>query len=240
VRFQTGLGTTLESAVLALDGEPLVNQARLEAFRTSTTKLEPYAVQPELAKDLEAFVDAARRKYPTVFKANARPVLLASRVHDWADGLREFDMMLRDWGLGDGDKPIPVVLAGSAGQTGGRFLDETYERSAETQARSVSLTEFTPAEAVVAYQWVLLYPWDKAAADPRKQRAYVPRTTQAQVEWDGKMLDSLSPYLPSRVDHDLYVAACSNKSLFTDDDDEAVLARFMESKGSRAAGARGG
>jgi hypothetical protein len=138
----------------------------LVAFRRRTDMLDPEIVRTALREDLAALA-AGVSGAGSPFGAHGVPVLLGDQAHRWDGLIDALPRLVGPYGLGTARAPVPVVLAASLTQDGGRALKAfTENREGQPGYAFPPLHPLSPQEALVGFQWVLLHPWRKGRHDP--------------------------------------------------------------------------
>ena len=217
---------------------------RITAFADAREAQDPETARDLLAEDLTGLARQAG-ELGDPFGPHSRTVVLCHNVHDWAtptpaaaagDAAQSALGLLLGmlpahglpYGLGDADRPVPVVLTGSRTLAGGPSLGEWSTKA--TPGLSVQeLGELDADEAVLGFQWVLLHPWTTVAAEdlPIFGRVYTPLPSFTD-QWENglRRLDRQ----PTTVEDSLYTTASvvAGMGMIKQDDDEQAWRDYVE------------
>lgn len=208
---------------------------RLKGYGERDTALIPEAVRGLLAGDLAQLATRAAAAWGDPFGAHSSVVLLCDDVHRWAapplSGLGFLRDLLDDpvVGLGEADRPVPVVFTASTTEADGKTVAAWCEQ-ARSGLRVYELKDLTEEEREVGYQWVLLHPW---CTKPEEDRAlfgavYTAARADYAPKWE-RILRRLGGR-PVVVEDKLYLAADLGLEWETirRDDDELAWARYVD------------
>jgi len=193
--FAQLLGELLQTLVIARDAiglplrwpgllGPAPGPATYGAMEEAIKKLkeaadpDPRDVRRELAPEFESLVQGYAASGPP-FGPHTHAAVLGDAAHDWGTGLRPLLDMVTDAGLGlsgnEGQsRLVPLLITALFDSGQGIHL---YERQGELtnvgNFRALEMLEET--EAIAAYNWTLLQPWQSGA--------YIAKEGQAD-RWD--------------------------------------------------------
>jgi hypothetical protein len=210
---------TLAAAVATL---PLT-QARtqiahaVKRFAGRLEPLDPVTALDLLREDLNQLA-AAVAGTGAPFGPHTRPVLLGDRAHQWGSALDDLLSVIDADGIGDLDRPVPVVVTASTVGGRGAVFKAWRDQEAGPRKLAFPLLEPLPAhEAAVGFLWVLLHPWQ--ASEDRFLPVYTPVPKREEHVVNG-LANALHGY-PAKVRDELYFAAtlfAGSGDLRTDDD----------------------
>jgi CHAT domain-containing protein len=188
-----------------------------------TAALSPQVVRLAVEHDLGLLIADARIAHPTIIRARSRALLLFDDVDDYGDAL---DPLLRtvigNSGLGTPSEPFPVVLTFLYGGPQKDALKEVYERKKGAWMVH-ALNEFGTGEDLMAYERLLMNPFDTSRTVPR---AFNYRLDSRAIARGERGFQKILKGVPSLATSDLFhdVAELAQEDGFVvSADDDAIL-----------------
>ena len=230
---EQALGKTLErEAETPARGRAAVRR-RLRELRDREDDLDPSTLRDLLAEDLAELAIRAAQEQGAPFGTRTRAVLLCDDIHnwwepspdpqtDWLTGVDCLLQMLDATGLGRAARPSPVVLTSSTTVGAGKAVSG-WSENVRPGFLVYPMSDLTPEESVLGYQWVLLHPWTTRPLEDRELfgRVYTPKPGLTTA-WEGNLRRVGGR--PTYVEDRLYLAvdqALGWNTILGDDDELA-------------------
>ena len=131
--------------------------------------VSPLDVRPRIGADVQALAEDARMA-GAPWSDRTRIVVLADGIERWVGAMLPLLEVLGVNGLGTDAFPAPFVATASYTGLDGPALKDRSTRLGNWAARLGR-----PPRAVIAYQWVLLHPWDQNLVDRTYPRSVCTR-----------------------------------------------------------------
>jgi hypothetical protein len=193
------------STVLGPPPPEVTEGAREAAVKDVAAGPDPHPLDAKklVSDDISALV-ATVKLHGKPFGDHSRAVVLADRVHRWGAGLDPLLDMVTAEGLGtDEDTRTPLVVTAWEGDAGMRLK----ERESDIKAGwgdYIRLTAFSEDEAIPAYNWTLLHPWQPDGGT-QPFNAYVAKNDEEAVLFDDALRDYFRDrHYPVVLENELY------------------------------------
>jgi hypothetical protein len=207
----------------------------IEEFRRAPHRLNLSSAADLLSEDLRRLCDEVAAAGGAPFGAHTRAVLLCDNVHDWTSPVTAPDApptavgallkMIGEFGLGTGDRPMPVIMAGSKTDGAGAEL-KAWAAKGNSGYLVQDLTPFDEDDMTLGWQWVLLHP----AMGPARQRYGPLIHTVRPASWDD-YLTALYEWVgerPGEGSRQVYRLPRGNPKYFDSSDDEQAWTTYVK------------
>jgi hypothetical protein len=197
----------------------------LATYRHIGPKLDSVSLAAATVSDLGTLIKDARDGPDPQVGPASRVLVLLDSVEAWGDTVHELLPRIRQYGLGDEDESVPVVMAFRANDG---LHDAEFGKLIEwaDNSRWIDAIQLKPlakgAEEGLAYQWILLNA-NPAIAPPISERIYTVVKPDGQWrDWFGLITDRIPAMLSDTKFYAATKMLLERHELAEGDDDEAL------------------